>query len=301
MRYIITKILSLLPNSLLFKIAQWAIGKEVNFDEVEHNLKICFPDYSAESHSKLIANIRENYAMRIPFLVNVLIRGSKKVDDVQYNGIAKIEEALLENKGAVVVIPDFSVPHIAPGLLALKFGEVNLILHEMWKINIEQWLLDEKLKKQLKNKIHLHTYPDPFILYKAKNLICENKIIAILLEFNQSRIKDKKELALLVNHSPKPPLSRFKVKFLNQHVYVGPGPIKLSKSTGAPLFFAAVLQNGKEQKVSLDVSEFRFRPNRTLEEDLQDFYDQFEKLILKQPEQWMFWDKLYKIRVDNLK
>lgn len=238
------------------------------------NLKKAFGSkLSFLERNKILKSLFENLGQNLIEVMN-LSRIGRHIDRIiQAFGMEKVDRALSQKKGAVIISAHFGNWELLAHYFAIKGYPTNVIARRMRQEDFESLLKRQRLAHRL-NVI----YRDE-AFKEAIRALKENQILGIMPDQDI----DSAEGTF--------------VHFFGRPAYTPIGPALFAILTGAPILFCFIVHSGRLHKIFVEGPlEFKFTGDRErdISEITQRYTIRIEEFIRRYPSEWVWFHKRWK-------
>ena len=233
---------------------------------IEKNLNIAIPNLTLEERKKIINNMWFNYGRILSeyMFIKDYRCSSNFSNKIEIENKDILEKIVLENEPVIFVSGHFNNFE----LMAMQIEKVGIKLAAIYR--------------PLNNK-----FLNPKMEYIRKKYICKNQIKKGISGTKQllHLFKQKTSIAMMIDQRVS---EGIKCNFFNQKAYTTTIPaqfVKKFNSKIVPVYIERIKENDFKLKV---YEPIRFKDEDTLESITQSLNLILEKMILKNPEQWIW-------------
>ncbi|MBE0573263.1 MAG: lysophospholipid acyltransferase family protein [Ignavibacteriaceae bacterium] len=247
------------------------IRKKVVFN----NLKIAFPENDNQTNKKLAFNIYLSFAITlVEILYLPYIKREKLINEVMCSNPELIIEKFKEGKGLILLSSHFG---------NWEFGAISIAMQVQLQFSV--------IVKPLRNPL-VYEWMNNFRTKFGNEVVP----LGISIRKTYQTLKQKKVVAMVADQ--RGPREGVKVDFFGRKVSVYTGPAALALKTGAPLICGIAVRQ-KDYKYKMDLVEISQKnlPDGEEEKILeisQRYTSYLEKVIRKNPEQWLWMHNRWK-------
>jgi len=253
--------------------------------------RVIGPDPEGRNHSKVIRDyFRNSVCVKLDAL-RLAGDGNHLARSVDVRGEEHLKEALSRGKGAILCTGHFGSVRAGAGLLGVLGYPVTLVAD--WNFTPDSSQKDSLSKMIYWSPIRRHLKRDNIWV----NFWDETRgSIAVALQAAEVLKQNEIVMTNIDTGSRRTDLSRaIEVDFMGVRSPILPGPVQLSKFTGAPILTVLLRRSGDWSHLIMDISPVEGNG----EASLQECFTRLEKAIRENPAQWELWkmSRLVRLRL----
>lgn len=278
---LLDKFILILPLDVAVKIGRF-IGFIVYIFLPRHsritkeNLKNAFNgEKSAKEINKIALNVFRNLGMNAAEVLSMPKKQHKLNRRISSTGFEKIDKALENGKGAIMLSAHFGNWELLPVYFCANGYPSNVIARRIYYEKYDEWV----------NLLRSST---------GVNIIFRDEPPRKFLE-----VLKKNELLGIMPDQDIDSVDGVFVNFFNRPAYTPTAPVILAMKTGSPIIPCYIVRNHQGHKIIID-DPIEIRNTGNMKEDIlyntQVWSDKLESYIRKYPEQWVWMHRRWKTK-----
>jgi len=214
-----------------------------------------------------------NFGKQIYDMMLMTRYNRKALEEVfDFKEIEEIGKLLRKGKGAIGVTAHFSSWELCGTMLAMHYGRLNAVFMEHPNPGVNQFYINQRKSRNVRAIM-----PGKDSFRQCLESLRRKELLAIVGDIDYTN-------------------NGMEVAFLGKRFNVPKGPPLLALRSGSPLFCAAFLRTG-QSRINLEFGEVIHPPeDMSVDEKIrfmvQKYLRYFERMILKDPSQWIMFQEL---------